>query len=106
MRDEVYFWSVVLCAMAATQIVRFAPFFLMKYVEKNHFVQLVTKSLAPALLALLIMYCFKDNLVGGINLPYSLMLPLIILVYLQVRTKNALLSIGLATAAHAFLLKI
>jgi branched-subunit amino acid transport protein AzlD len=106
MRSNAQWWIMIVVCIIATQLSRFAPFLFMRFFEDNKPLEQITKRLAPSILALLILYCFKDNLIGGVHFTYDLVLPLIIVVYLQIKSKNALLSIGVATFAHAFLLKL
>lgn len=88
-------------------LTRFLPFLLFPSAERTpRFILYLGRVLPPAMIGLLVVYCFKG--VSVIQSPHGIpeVLALLVVVVLHVWKKNTLLSIGAGTAAYMLLVQL
>lgn len=96
----------IIAASIATMITRFLPYILLKKRSDNKTLIFLQKNMGLFIIIILLIYALKStNLLKfpyGFNEIFSLILALL----LQIKTKNALLSIVLPTIVYMLLIKI
>ncbi len=99
--------AVILIAVTAavTAALRFLPFIVFRK-HTPAFITYLGKVLPPALIGMLVIYCFKD--VGFTSAPFGLpeLIAAAAVVGLQIWKRNAVLSILTATVLYMILIRI
>ena len=98
---------IILCITAATQISRWLPFIAFSgKKETPEFVKYLGRVLPPALMGLLVVYCFKSTpiLTGSHGLP-ELIVALFVIISYEWK-ENLLISVGGGTVVYMLLVQL
>lgn len=100
--------SVITIAVIAltTMLTRYLPFLI--FPEKREipkFIEYLGKVLPPAMMGLLVVFCFKDLKITDSPFGIPELISVAVVALLQVFKKNVLLSIGVGTALYMVLVQ-
>jgi len=98
---------MILAVAAGVQVTRFAPFILFpEEKERPAVVEYLGKTLPPAMMGLLVIYCLKN--VSIVSSPHGVpeLISIAAIVLLHKWKGNALLSIAAGTACYMFMLQL
>ena len=100
--------SVITIAVIAltTMLTRYLPFLI--FPEKREipkFIEYLGKVLPPAMMGLLVVFCFKDLKITASPFGIPELISVAVVALLQVFKKNVLLSIGVGTALYMVLVQ-
>ena len=97
----------VLAVMAGTLITRFLPFALFpESREVPDYIGFLGRVLPPAMMGLLVVYCFKGVTLTAFPFGIPEVVSTLLIVGLQLRRKNVLLSIGGGTLVYMLLVQV
>ncbi|MBE6613196.1 MAG: branched-chain amino acid transporter AzlD [Ruminococcaceae bacterium] len=98
---------VILMVALGAQLTRWLPFLLFPENRKApKFITALGKILPPAVIGLLVVYCFKS--VSLVSPPHGLpeAIAVAVVALLHIKWKNSLLSIGAGTAVYILLIRL
>ena len=104
MSGNMYVFLAVMVMAAVTYLIRLFPFLVFGRSEKPpEIVLYIGRVISPAAIAMLVVYCLKD--VQWLAKPYgfSELIASALVIFLQLRLRNPLLSIAAGTVLYMFL---
>ena len=106
MSQSMYVFLAVMVMAAVTYLIRLFPFLVFGRSEKPpEIVLYIGRVISPAAIAMLVVYCLKD--VRWLAKPYgaSELIASAVVIVLQLRLKNSLLSIAAGTVLYMYLIQ-
>lgn len=102
--DNSYAFVALLIASAVTWALRVGPFFVFKDREIPEILRYLGDVMPPAIMAILVIYFIRDNIVTGDVLSELIALGLVLII--QLARRNMILSMTVGTLVYMLLIRI
>ncbi|MEG0177030.1 branched-chain amino acid transporter permease [Anaerorhabdus sp.] len=100
-------FTIIIAITLGTAITRFTPFILFpESKDLPPIIKYLGKTLPPAMMGLLLIYCLKDISIFSTNHALPEIFSIILITIIQLWKRNVLLSIGIGTSFYMILVQL